>query len=139
MKTMTFTEKQIKQRAIKRVAEVIYGQWEEESGTHSRIFEVLVSDYLVADGESVKGNNYREHAVPCVLIRDQARDMYENGFSVKEVCRMIEKHLRIVYISKEEAKYLDTIMGLKEKMPEDWEFGKSDPLARITEAGIELV
>jgi hypothetical protein len=133
-----FTKEEMKQRAIRRVAEVIHGQWEEGRGVHSRIFEVLVPDEFVIDGISKKGGNYREHVVPCALIRNHANKMFHLGSSVDEVEAMINSNLRIVKISIEEAKYIDNILGLKEVMPEGWEFGEGDPLARLQIGGVEI-
>lgn len=134
-----FTKAEMKQRAIKRVAEVIYGQWEEGRGVHSRIFEVLVPDDFVINGISKKGSDYREHIVPCVLIRNQANKMFHQGATIEDVESMINDHLRIVKISSKEAKYIDNALGLKEKMPEGWEFGYGDPLARLYAGNVELV
>lgn len=133
-----YTKEDIKRRAIRRVATVILEQYEEGSGTHSRIFEVLVSDYLVIDGESIDGNNYREHVVPCCLIRDEARRMYQSGASIDDVVQMIHDNLRIVLISKKEANYIDKTLGLKDTMPDGWEFGTGDPLARLWAGDVKL-
>ncbi|WP_041509302.1 hypothetical protein [Shewanella sp. cp20] len=133
-----FTKEEMKQRAIKRVAQVIYGQWEEGRGVHSRIFEVLVPDDFVLDGVSKKGNDYREHIVPCVLIRNHANKMFDQGFTIEDVESMINDHLRIVKISTAEAKYIDNTLGLKERMPEGWEFGYGDPLARLHAGNVEI-
>lgn len=134
-----FSKQEMKQRAIRRVAEVIYGQWEEGRGVHSRIFEVLVPDDFVTDGISKKGGDYREHAVPCALIRDHANAMFQTGSSIDQVETMINDHLRIVRISREEAEYIDHFLGLKVTMPEGWEFGHGDPLARLYAGGVEII
>jgi hypothetical protein len=135
----TFTKKEMKDRAIFRVAEIIQGQWEEGGGVHSRIFEVLVPDEFVVNGQSRNGGGYREHVVPCSLIRNHANVMFENDATIEEVASMINRHLRIVIITTEEAKHLDQTLGLKEIMPKGWQFGSSDPLARLHAAGIELL
>jgi hypothetical protein len=132
-----FSTEEMKKRAIRRAAEVIHGQWEEGRGVHSRIFEVLVPDEFVIHGQSAKNGTYREHAVPCSLIRNYANEMYDNGSSVIEVADMIEKHLHIVMITHEEAKYIDNALGLKEVMPDGWTFG-DDPLARLHAGGVVL-
>lgn len=134
-----YTKEQKKLRAIRRAVEVIYGHFEEGAvGIHSRIFEVLIADDQVEDGQSVRGGNYREHAVPCSLIRDECLKMYKNEKTVDEVAEMIFRHLRIVRITPEEAKYLDQGLGLKNRMPNGWRFGIDDPLARLHLAGIKL-
>jgi len=133
-----YTKEEMKKRAIRRCADVLFGQWEEGSGVNTRIFEVLVPDEFVTEGVSLKGNDHREHVVPLVVIRDQAMVMFDKGASVADVSNMIEKYLRIVNISAEEANYLDHDLGLKERMPDGWEFGSGDPLARLKAANIEL-
>lgn len=118
---------------------MIHGQWEEGWGVHSRIFEVIVPDAFVTKGQSSKGGGYREHAVPCSLIRNHANTMFDQGASIDEVADMISKHLRIVIITPEEAKHIDHELGLKEVMPEGWEFGVGDPLARLHAGGVTVI
>ena len=136
---MKYTKDQLKARAIRRAADVIYGLYEEGvPGIHSRIFEVLVADEYVEIGRSLNGSSYREHVVPCALLRNECLAMYKNGKSIEDVASMIDRNLGIVRITPEEADYMDHILGLKQRMPDGWRFGIDDPLARLHEAGIKL-
>jgi hypothetical protein len=135
---MKFSPQEMRLRAIWRLAEVMYDHWEEGRDGHSRTFEVLVPDEFVIDGKSTKGIGYREHIVPCAVIRAGCKEMYESGASIEEVAAAIDKHLRIVLITKDEARYLDHQLGLKASMPPGWVFGRDDPMARLHAAGIEL-
>lgn len=135
-----FTNEEKKKRAILRTAQVIHGHYEEGAlGIHSRIFEVLIYDHLVHIGDSKKGAHYREHVVPCALLRDECLHMYNQGKSIIDVANMIERNLWIAKISNEERYYMDVTLRLKNKMPDGWHFGIGDPLARLTSAGIELI
>ncbi len=133
-----YTQLEMKQRAIKRLAELFYDHWEEGRVGSTRIFEHVVPDEWIICGQSSSGGNYREHVVPCSLIRDQSIKMYQSGKSVEEVARMIERHLAIVIISDEERNRLDNKCGWKTTMPSGWEFEVGDPFARLTMAGISI-
>ena len=133
-----YSKEELKYRQCKRVAVVLHGHWEEGTGAHSRLFETLVADCYVMDGESIKGNDRREHVVPCALIRDECFKMYDQGYSIEAVTREILRHLRIVKISSEEANHIDKKLGLKTTMPDDWVFGQGDPLDRLHKGGVVL-
>jgi len=133
-----YSKEILKYRQCRRAAVVLHGHWEEKTGVHSRIFESLVADWLVEDGESVKGKDYREHIVPCSLMRDECIKLFDAGYSVEGVTHEIMKHLRIVRIHSDEAKYIDHELGLKTRMPDGWTFGKDDPLARLRAGNIIL-
>ncbi|KXU32319.1 hypothetical protein A0J57_11155 [Sphingobium sp. 22B] len=55
------------------------------------------------------------------------------------VAKLLERHLKIVMISKAERQRLDFELGLKVCMPEGWSFDdeNADPFARLSAAGIE--
>lgn len=135
-----FTNDELVERACERVANVIKGHVYEGTGIHSRIFEVLVADHLVIVGRGRGKTNYREHVVPCSLIRDQCIKMYKDGATVKEVTSLIIKSLAIILISTEEANKLDKEAGLKTSMPKGWSFeniNETNIFARLHEVGIE--
>lgn len=135
---MKFTKKEMRLRAIKRIAEILHDHWEEGRDGHSRTFEVIVPDEFVIEGQSINGGNYREHVVPCATLREGSKAMYERGATIEEVASTLDKYLRIVLITNEEAHRLDVELGLKTTMPNGWVFGDGDALARLIEAGIEL-
>lgn len=122
-----------------RVAQIMHDNFENgSSGIHSRIFEVLIPDEVVLVGESLKGNDYREHVVPCCLIRDECWKMFKGGANTEDVAFAIERHIVIVRITFEEADHLDKSLRLKNVMPNGWEFNKGDIYDRLKEAGIEF-
>jgi hypothetical protein len=134
-----FTKQEWKSKMCMRAAQIMHDNFENGStGIHSRIFEVLIPDEVVLVGESLKGNQYREHVVPCCLIRNECFNMFKGGASLEEVASAIERHVVIVKISFEEADHLDKTLGLKNTMPKGWEFNKGDIYARLKEAGIEF-
>lgn len=136
MKTYNSLEK--KQRAIKRLAEIFYDHWEEGRVGSTRIFEHIIPDEWLIRGQSLSKGTYREHTVPCVLIRDQCIAMYRDNKTIDDVARMIERNLAIILISTEERKKIDHELGLKTTMPKDWCFFSGDPFARIILAGINF-
>jgi hypothetical protein len=107
-------------------------------GDGIQVFEIIIPDEFVIDGQSVNGGNYREHVVPCAAIRSGCKAMYEQGASIADVVSAIDKYLRIALITPEEASCLDKELGLKTSMPEGWVFGEGDPLERLYAAGIKL-
>lgn len=138
IKMNKFTNEELKNRSNRRIASVLYGYWEEKRGAHTRLFDILMSDYLICIGESVNGKGHREHLVPCVYLRDHAYSMYNKGSSVEEVAIMLNRLLAIANISKDEAKLLDHELGLKTKMPEHWCQRTGSITARLDEAGIKI-
>ena len=112
---------------------------------HSRIFNYILhpeSKYVlwgmsstVAAGEAP----YPEHVVPCaVLIRETMRLIDENVLSDDQIARLIQQHWKIVTISKSEAKYLDSTLRLKSRMPEGWRFEDGDTFLRLKLAKITV-
>ncbi len=136
---MSFSIGEMRLRAIRRVAEVLSDHFEEGRDGHSRLFEVLVPDEFVIDGVSARGGGYREHVVPCAAIRAGCKAMYADGASIEQVASMIDRYLRIVLITSEEADLLNKTPGLKAAMPTGWKFGRDDALARLDAVGIKVV
>ena len=68
---MEFKPEQIKQRRIRRLAQIILDHFEEGSGMDTRYFDhPFINDEHVIDGQSIDGGDYREHVVPRVYLRD---------------------------------------------------------------------
>ena len=124
-------------RACRRAALALHSYWEEGSGAHTRLFETLVPDEYVVSGVSIKGGWYREHVVPCKVIRDHCFELCAQGASVEDVAAFIQAHLKIVFITPEEAEHLNVRMKLKTKMPAGWAVG-DDVMARLAAAGISI-
>lgn len=131
-----FTDAEIKARAIRRAAVVLFELWEEDRGTHSRLLEMLVPDSYVTIGTSVNGGGWREHLVPLSYIRNECEKIFEAGGTIDHAVQFIDAHLKIAHITREERDRLDFQLGLKSKMPDNWEPG--DYLARLRAAGIDL-
>lgn len=132
--------------AFLRTAYVLHSHWKVSNNTekqslqcggHSRLFEVLIPDSYIIKGESENGKGRREHVVPCVVIRDRAYSMFNDGHSIKEVADMIKYNLIIIHITKEEQIMLDVKLKLKTTMPKTWEFGQN-PYIRLNMADIEF-
>ena len=145
LQSREFKEEDKINESFLRTAQVLYSHWkvsnlkEKESlqcGGHSRLFEVLIPDYYVTKGESIKGKGQREHIVPCALIRNHSYKMFNYGYLIDDVVKMIKKNLIIIHITKEEQKKLDVELGLKINMPDGWEFG-DDPFERLNAANIQ--
>lgn len=136
MTRRVFTAEELKKRAFLRAAHVLYGHWEEGTGAHSRLFETLIPEGGLLLGTSVEGPGWREHVVPCAVIRDRCLQLFDDGKSIEDVAAYIEAHLKIVVISREERDRLDFKLGLKSTMPIGWEDG--DIMARLKAAGIQL-
>ncbi|MDH5472145.1 MAG: hypothetical protein OEY61_04755 [Gammaproteobacteria bacterium] len=135
---MTFTNAELKRRALYRVAFILHQQWEESGGGDTRLFDWLVNDDFVYIGTSIKGSDYREHVVPRAVIRDLCIQQFEKGKDANDVVDLIDELLMIARISKEEADHLDHTLGYKSTMPPDWKYGHGDNRRRLIEAGIKL-
>jgi hypothetical protein len=134
-----FTKEEMAERVFKRAALVMFESWEEK-WRHSRLLdEPLVPNYVSLVGHSRNGSEHREHVVPLALIRDHCEKMFSEGAEVSAVADFLERHVKIVMISREEQERLDVDLGLKLKMPEGWSFEdeNADVFARLRCAEIE--
>jgi len=97
-------------------------------------------DDIITVGQSIsrtEDNSYREHVVPCDYLGREAIEMIRDGKSDTEVAVMLQQNLFIVLITNEEAKLLDSELGLKTNMPDGWSIG-DDPMGRLNFAGIKI-
>lgn len=97
-------------------------------------------DDIIIIGESVSRtpeNSYREHIIPCDFLISEAVEMVKRGDSDAQIAMMFKNLLNIVLITPDQAKYLDSDLGLKVDMPDGWKVG-DDPFARLKIASIEL-
>lgn len=116
-------------------------------GLHSRILSYILHPEVefVTVGRSQDVANgaipHPEHVVPCSTIIWESIRLLEEGRSKEEVAKLITKHWRIVFISKDEANFIDTKKGLnlKSSMPEGWNFETDDSFARLDLAGIKVL
>lgn len=146
LSTQPFIPEQKMKRAFLRIAHVLYEHKEEGIGTHSRLFDILLNhmkeDLIVGDSEAAlvlprSGRPEQEHVVPCAFIIDKCHEKFEQKKSDQEVAEYIEANLKIVLITQEERKGLDSLPGLKNKMPPGWKDG-DDIMARLHRAGISF-
>lgn len=104
--------------------------------------EVLYADCQdlnITKGRSInykEETKYREHVVPCIKIVERAAILTAEGFTVEEVANFIRTHLVIILITREEAKYIDIDLGLRDRMPENWSWG-DNIFARLDEGNIK--
>lgn len=131
-----FTTAEVKARAVRRAALVLFELWEENRGAHSRLLELLVPDVYITVGVSKQGRGWREHLVPLAFIRDHCFSLFASGGSVEDAAKFIDEHLKVAHVTQAEREKLDFQYGFRNRMPEDWKPG--DFLARLTAAGIEL-
>jgi hypothetical protein len=141
---MTFSYEDLRKRAFKRAATALFSFWEEqkdnhprEAAVHSRIFETLIYENYIELNQKHSDRKYREHVVPCAYIRDLAFDMFWEGKNIDDVASMIERLLRIVYITNEQAEKLNAVH--KSTMPSGWNPVSDSILKRLEDAGIEVV
>jgi len=79
-------------------------------------------------------SGWREHIIPCTLIRDEFIQMVEAGATVAELAQMLKTNLAIVMITPEEAALIDSTY--KTTMPDGWNFGDS-VFARLDAMGVD--
>ncbi len=116
-------------------------------GIHSRILSHILHPEVdfVAVGRSQEVINgaipYPEHIVPCATIIWESIRLLEEGKEKKDVAKLIAKHWKIVFISKEQASFIDTKQGLnlQHSMPENWNFETDNSFERLNLAGIKVL
>ncbi|MFA4939888.1 hypothetical protein [Brevundimonas sp.] len=117
----------------------IRGMWQEKGSSDTRLLNPpLIPDELVIAGRSVAvGAIYREHVVPRRVIVAACHSMLKQSDSdatVEEMAAFIQQHLKIVYVTPEEAEHLNA-PGVRQHMPDEWLAG-GDIFIRLERAGI---
>ena len=134
-----FTDEELKTRAYRRVARILFEQWEESpkgDRGDTRLFDWLVDDRLTCIGRSAQGAHHREHVVPRRVIRELCIKHFAQGGTVEAAAELIRRLLLVARISKVEAHHLDVTLKLRTRMPEGWDPDSGDVLARLDAAGI---
>lgn len=116
-------------------------------GMHSRILSYILHPEVefVAVGKSQEvadgATPHPEHIVPCSIIIWESIRLLEEGKPKEVVAKLIAKHWKIVFISKDEASFIDTKKGLnlKSNMPDNWSFETDDSFERLNLAGIQVL
>lgn len=111
----------------------------EDVTAHSRPFEFFVHDSLLPQGCAFEVQEpYREHVVPCAFLREKAVQLLGYGLPADEVSDWLEPYVRIVLIEKADAKRLDGAEGLRDVMPDGWQFGRSCVYQRLHHVNIRF-
>jgi len=134
----TYSQQQLKERALRRVAVVLQEHAEEGRYPHSRIFDTLVPDAWVVEGTSTNGGGWREHVVPCSYLASACVQKFQGGGTVEQVTELLDRYLKIVHITLEERQHLDFELKLRNRMPDGWRFGVDDAFARLRAANIHI-
>ena len=85
---------------------------------HDDIITIGKDKAVLADP---KAPQWREHIVPCTLIKEEAIRMAQAGATTPQIAQMLKENLAIVIITAEEAKTLDAVY--QTTMPAGWNFG----------------
>jgi hypothetical protein len=118
------------------MATIIQAHLGYKQGMNSDLFPRVIHNEWICVGKSKRGGGCMEHVVPLVYLRDESENLLKGGKTIEDVARFLEKNLKIVEITIEEAACLDSRQsGLKYIMPTDWD-GK-DEFARLRACGIE--
>lgn len=140
---MAFTDEELRRRAFKRVALMLFSFWEEQrdnqprsAAVHSRLFDTLVYNEYIKLNDKAPDRQYPEHVVPCAYIRNHAFKMFWENKSPDDVAAMIGRVLRIAYIRPEDAKRLDAVH--KSTMPDGWNPECDSILRRFEDEGITI-
>lgn len=66
--------------------------------------------------------------------------MYKNGATIDQVATFIRNNLKIVHISREEQRRLDSgnELNLRQRMPVGWTFETGDIYERLNVAGVKI-
>ena len=134
-----FTHEELGRRAFTRVARIMFEQWEEFGSADTRPMNWLVGDEFTLIGISTNGAGRREHLVPRVVLRDICLALFNSGGRYEDAASMLQRLLKVAYISPQEAHHLDHTLGLKRTMPKGWNPDSGDYLARLNAAGITIV
>lgn len=87
----------------------------------TRVPDYFILREFIPQGRSREGTQHPEHVVPCAVLRDTAIRYFEQGRSLNQVVKMLERWLVIVWISPPEKARLDTgTQALKDRMPTGW-------------------
>ena len=119
----------------------------EDRGINSRIFSKILhpEENFVAVGQSQEVIDgapvHPEHIVPCAVLIDESIRLIKANMPNASIAKLLAKHWKIAYISKEQASFLDTKKGLNlaSSMPDGWCFETGDTYARLNKADIKLL
>lgn len=85
---------------------------------HDDLFVVGKSKAVLTDPTAP---TWREHLVPCALIKEEAIRMVQAGESLGRLARMLQQNLVIAIITQDEQELIDS--KFRTTMPPSWKFG----------------
>jgi hypothetical protein len=134
---------EIPHRAFMRAARYLRRIHTEGAPADSRVVELFIHDSFVPHGKGKNGSGHREHVVPCAYLRDKSVAMYRDGASIADVSAFLKDHVVIIEITPYEKDLLDNGeklggIGLKDRMPDGWDFSTGCIFDRLHLAKIEF-
>ncbi|TAL55299.1 hypothetical protein [Pandoraea sp.] len=131
-----------------RAARVLRALWEDadenrddEPWCHTRLLELIVRDEYTVVGQSLAAaeapRRRREHVVPLRYLADLVFNAFKNGHSLSDVASLLDRLLKIVRVTYDEARLIDAMHG-KASMPDGWLVESGDPFVRLSGAGIQF-
>lgn len=137
MNSPKFNHEELKRRKCRLISTLLSEVHEEEIGIHTRVAEMIIWDAWTTIGRSSKASTYREHVVPLAYLTKTSLNMFSKGKTVEDVEQFWFDYYQIAFITKEEAKLLNSTEGLKTGMPKGWNVG-DDIRQRLWAVGIHL-
>ncbi|MGX4640870.1 hypothetical protein [Massilia sp. SYSU DXS3249] len=108
------------ERSYIRMARFYRRMVREDITQHSRIAEWFVPNAVVPQNDGKPGQ-HPEHVVPCVVLRDLAKECFAKHQSVHDVAVLLRRLLVVIWIEPEHRDWLDFGKdNLKNRMPENW-------------------
>jgi len=120
---------------------------EKRGGIHSRLFshvlhpetEFVLIGHSPEALASPKDQWHLEHIVPCTALIVHTRRLIEEGrLPDDEISRLLQRHWKVAFITKKQAKHLDYELKLQWGMPADWDYETGDTLKRLELGGITI-
>lgn len=108
-------------RATIRLARYYLRSLNEDGSRHTRIAQFYIRDAIAPQNVRLSADQYGEHAVPCAVLRESAAAAFVGGACVREVADWIRRRMVVVWIAKDDAWRLDYELGLKDRMPPQWD------------------
>jgi len=82
------------------------------------------------------GESQAEHVVPLLLLARKCTELLLTGVPLMQVACWMQPYMAIIEIKRDEAHYLNDIIGWEHHMPPNWEFDRDSIYARLEQAEI---
>ena len=115
------------------------------NGFNSRIFSHMLHPekdfvFLGTSLEATKESRlHPEHVVPCAVLIAECCRLISEGQTNEDVAKLLKKHWKIAYVTKEQANLIDYGHKWKSTMPPGWNFETGNTLRRFELANIQLI